>query len=181
MDLLQMVLGAQGGAPVAQLAQQFGLSQDQTVSAVSALVPALAAGMKGNASQAGGLESLLGALTSGQHSSYLDDPSQLAHPSAIDAGNGILGHVLGSKDVSRQVATQAAASTGLSPDLLKSMLPMVAMLAMGSLGRHTQTAAAASSGADGVLGMLGSLLDSNKDGSIADDVMGLAGKFLSGR
>jgi hypothetical protein len=30
----------------------------------------------------------------------------------------------------------------------------------------------------GVLGMLTPLLDSNKDGSVADDVMGMLGKFL---
>jgi hypothetical protein len=46
-------------------------------------------------------------------------------------GNGILGHILGSKDVSRQVAAQASARTGIGADVLKKMLPLVATLAMG--------------------------------------------------
>ena len=34
--------------------------------------------------------------------------------------------LLGSKDVSREVATRAAAQTGLSPDVLKRLLPLAA-------------------------------------------------------
>ncbi|HXK58495.1 MAG TPA: DUF937 domain-containing protein [Acidobacteriota bacterium] len=41
MDLLNAVLSASGGAPLRQLAQNFGLSEDQAASAVSALLPAL--------------------------------------------------------------------------------------------------------------------------------------------
>jgi hypothetical protein len=44
MDILEAISGAQGGGAVQQLGQQFGLSNDQVSSALSALVPALAAG-----------------------------------------------------------------------------------------------------------------------------------------
>ena len=66
-------------------------------------------------------------------------------------------HVLGSKDVSRQVATHAASETGLDSTVLKQMLPLVASLAMAALSKH----AASSNGQPthaGVLGMLGPLL-----------------------
>jgi hypothetical protein len=44
-----------------------------------------------------------------------------------------LGHILGSKDVSRQVAAQASTRTGISELVLKQMLPAVATLAMGGV------------------------------------------------
>jgi hypothetical protein len=47
-----------------------------------------------------------------------------------------LGHLFGSKDVSRQVANGAAAKTGIGADVLKRMLPMLASLAMGALAQR---------------------------------------------
>jgi hypothetical protein len=52
-------------------------------------------------------------------------------------------------------------------------------LAMGALAKQIAGARAGATPVDpGVLGMLTPLLDSNKDGSVADDVMGMLGKFL---
>ena len=101
---------------MSQLAGQFGLNEDQAASAVQTLIPALAGGLQRNISQ-GGLDGLLGALTKGQHQRYLDDPSTLSSPDARDDGNGILGHILGSKDVSRQVAAQASQRTGINESI----------------------------------------------------------------
>jgi hypothetical protein len=142
-------------------------------------MPALAAGLSRNAAQPGGLEGLIGALAGGAHERYLDDPSAMTGTGAVRDGNGILGHILGSKDVSRQVAARASAQTGIGADVLKQMLPLVATLAMGALAKQTAGARAGATPVDpGVLGMLTPLLDSNKDGSVADDVMGMLGKFL---
>lgn len=128
MDLLQTVLNARDGAAVAELGRNFGLDQGQTAAAVGQLLPALAAGLSRNTAQPGGLEGLLGALAGGGHQRYLDDPASMQDGSTVQDGNGILGHILGSKDVSRQVAEHASARTGIGADVLKQMLPMVAAL-----------------------------------------------------
>lgn len=182
MNLLETLLQAQGGGLVQQMAQKFGLDESQAGSAISALLPALAGGLQNNISQPGGLDGLLGALTSGNHAKYIDDPSALANPEAVQDGNGILGHLLGSKDASRAVATQAAAQTGIGADILKGMLPMVATMVMGSLSKNAATSnlqAGAAAPGGGMMGMLSGFLDTNKDGSIADDVLGMAQKFFS--
>jgi hypothetical protein len=111
----------------------------------------------------------------------LEDPSILNQADSISDGNGILGHILGSKDVSRQLAQQASERTGIGVDILKKMLPMAATLAMAALSRQTaqtKNAGPGASASDGLTGILGSFLDSNRDGSIADDVLGLASKFF---
>jgi hypothetical protein len=176
-NILDAILSAQGGGAAAAAGQRVGLSQDQTNAALSALVPALASGLSKNASLPGGLDSLLGALTRGGHARYVDDPSTLQSADAVDDGNHILGHILGSKDASRAVASQAAAQTGLGEDVLKKLLPMAATLVMGSLAKQHGGIASAVPGA-GVLRMLTPLLDRDRDGSMIDDVLGQAGKLF---
>ncbi|MEO5898064.1 MAG: DUF937 domain-containing protein [Vicinamibacterales bacterium] len=178
MDILNDIINANGGAAVQQIGSQFGLGEQQTTSALSALIPALAAGLQKNAQSEGGLGSLIAALSGGVHQRYIENPQSLADPRAVQDGNSILGHVLGSKDVSRDVASRAAAQTGISADVMKQMLPLVATMVMGALARRSGGSAAGLSGSGGLAGMLGSMLDSNHDGSIADDVTGALGKFL---
>jgi hypothetical protein len=182
--ILDMLMNAAGGGAAQQMGQKFGLSPDQTSGALAQLVPALMAGMQKNTQQQGGLDGLLGALTKGNHSQYLDNPDLLTQDSTVQDGNGILGHVFGSKDVSRAVANHASAQTGIGADILKQMLPMVATMVMGGLAKQNASGgigAAASALGGGAGGGLLGMLDQNKDGSVADDVVGMLGKFLGGR
>jgi hypothetical protein len=184
MNMLDALLGAQGGDAAQQLGRQFGLDENQVSSALSALVPALAAGFQQNMSSPQGLEGLLSALGGGQHRRYVDDPATLARVDTTADGNGILGHVFGSKDVSRQVAARASAQTGIGADVLKRMLPVVAAMAMGAMSRRvapTSTPAGTRAGGDTLLGMLTPMLDAGRDGSIVDDVVGMLGRMTGPR
>ena len=179
MGLADMLLNAHGGDATALLAQRFGLSSDQAASAVSALAPALASGLQQNAASEGGLQSLLGALQGGQHQQYVENAKTLDRPEAVADGNAILGHVLGSKDVSRQVASKASEQTGLSTDLLKQMLPVVAAMTMGVLTKHTVSQAGDQAPADsGMLGTLGSFLGGGQASSSAGALMGILGRLM---
>jgi hypothetical protein len=177
-------MNAGGGAAVRQLASHLGLNEAQAASAVSALVPALSAGLRQNVQSADGLNGLLGALSAGNHQRYIDDPAVLADAATVADGNGILGHVFGSKDVSRQVAARAGAQAGLGPEVMKRMLPLVATLVMGAMSRQAAAPAPGASsvtgaaGAGGLLDMLGGALDQNRDGSMLDDLGGIIGRTL---
>lgn len=138
MNLMDMIMSAAGGQASQQVGEQFGLNAQQSQNAIAALLPAISSGLKQNASSPQGLAGLLGALQSGSHDQYLDNPAQLGAPAAVSEGNAILGHLFGSKEVSRAVAGRAAEQSGVSSDILKKMLPMVAMMAMGSLGKQTR-------------------------------------------
>jgi hypothetical protein len=148
-------------------------------------VPALAAGLQRNMGSEGGLEGLLSALTTGGHERYLEDPSTLSDPATTEDGNGILAHVFGSKDVSRRVAQRASDQTGIGVGVLKQMLPLVAAMVMGGLSRRATVSAdsdsPAAGGASGLLAMLTPMLDRNRDGSVIDDVLGMAGSVLGRR
>ena len=179
MNLLDAIMNSHQGAAVQQAGASVGLGPGQTATALAALVPALADGFKRNAGSVDGLAGLIGALANGQHQRYLDTPAILTQPGAIPEGNGILGHVLGSRDASRQVATQAAAQTGISAEVLKRLLPLAATLVMGALAQQRTAAPPAGAAASGGLaGMFGSLLDRDRDGSVIDDVASMLGKFM---
>ena len=137
LNLIDMILSAQGGGIAQNAGAQFGLTPSQTQGAIAALMPAISSALKKNTQSPQGLGGLLQALQGGTHSQYIDSPKALEQPTAIRDGNAILGHLFGSKDVSRAVAGQAATQTGLGTDVLKKLLPLVATLAMGSLSKQT--------------------------------------------
>ena len=177
MNILDSIMNANGGASVRQIGSQLGLDDAQTASALSALVPALSTGLRQNMQSPEGLSGLVSALSGGSHQRYFDDPAALGQAATIADGNGILGHVLGSKDVSRQVAARASAQTGLAPDVLKRMLPLVATLVMGAMSRQSGGGASLSkAGGGGLLEMLGGALDRNRDGSPLDDITSMLGR-----
>lgn len=213
MNMLEMLMQAQGGNGMNNLGRQFGLDNTQTQAAVSQLLPAISSGLKQNTQNQDGLAALLGALDKGNHEQYYDDPSAMAAPQAALEGNGILGHLFGSKDVSRAVATRASENTGIGSDILKQMLPIVASMVMGSLSKQTrepsmqqalgglmggggQSGGGLESAIGGILSgvlggggqgqgqqmtganVLGSLLDADGDGSVADDLLNIAGRMM---
>ena len=183
MNLLDTILNAGGGTVVQNMSKSLGLGEAQTQSALGQLLPAVARAIGNNGSSSDGFSSLLGALDKGNHQRYLDHPELLDQTDTVNDGNNILGHLFGSKDVSRNLATRASANTGVGADILKKMLPLVASVAMGALSQK-----AAGSGMLGAqaqaqpsgLGGLASFLDFDGDGSIADDLLGIASKKFFG-
>ncbi len=196
MDIGSML--QQSGA-ISSIAAQLGVNEQVAQMGANALLPSILGGFKKTAqAQPSGLEGLTGIL--GQlGGGGLFDSVVAPEPTPIDQGNGILGQIFGSKDVSRTVADHASTQTGIDPSLLKQMLPMLAMLVAGHMAKQAggseqnneqsgglggmlgsilgggQQAAAAPSGG---LGGIGSLLDMNGDGNPLDDILGIASKMM---
>jgi hypothetical protein len=137
MNLYDMLANAQSGQGMDQLARQFGLSQQQTQAAVEALLPAFSQGLKRNASDPYGVGAFVSAMATGQHARYFEDAQNAFSPQGMQEGNGILGHLFGSKDLSRAVAAQAAQATGLGQQILQQMLPVIASMIMGGLFKQS--------------------------------------------
>ncbi len=137
--LLEMILKSQNGGLVKQIGKQHGLEPSQAFDAIRNLLPSITQGMNQNIQKEGGLGGLLDALNKGSHQKYIDDPSQITTQQATEDGNSILGHILGSKDRSREVARQAAEKTGIDFDILKKILPQVAGASMGGMSKRVNT------------------------------------------
>jgi hypothetical protein len=179
--MLDELLAMGGGSAVQQVAQRLGIDEAQARSAIGAVLPALQGGVRNQISQPGGLDALAGSIGSGSFDRFSQDPSALAAPEVTGVGNDILGQLLGGKDASRQLASNAAEQTGIGADVIKQMLPVVATMLMSGLsqkaGAQSQLAGL-NTGSNDLMGSLASMLDADKDGSAVDDIMGMAQKFF---
>ena len=176
MNLMDLLEQSGGGGSVSALSKQLGLGGSETSSLIEALAPALTKGLQQQTQSADTLQSLTNALSGGQHQQYLDNPDLVADNAMRDDGNRILGHLFGSKDVSRNVAAQAAHDTGIDSALIKQALPILAGLAMGALSKKGQ-ANSAQPDADVFGGLIGGLLGGG-DGIDLDDVLSMAKKLF---
>ena len=180
MDLMDLLKAAGGDNSIGQLAKTVGLGSADTSKLVAALAPALMRGMQKNTADDNGLAGLRRALESGGHDRYIDKPELLASEETRNDGNNILGHIFGSKDVSRNVAAAASKDTGIDASLIKKALPLLATLAMGAMSKKTAGGKElGSSVSKGGLGLLGDLLNmGSKSGGGLDDILGMARKFF---
>ena len=188
------------------VARELGISQGEAASGADALLPAILGGFKKQAqAQPEGIEGL-GGLLGQLGGGGLFDNVLSPQPTDVARGDDVLGQIFGSKEVSRAVAQNASAQSGLDPALLKKMLPMLAMLVAGFMAKQQGAGATGEPQAEGGLGgMLGgllgglmggratgpgiaapgapasglaSMLDLNGDGNPLDDILRMAGKAM---
>lgn len=169
LDILNQVGG------VGAIARELGVDEGTAQAGAAALLPAVLGGFKGQAqANPSGLEGLVGML-GGMGGGGLLDSVLAPAPTNVAAGNDVLGQIFGSKDVSRTVADHAAGQTGLSSDLLKKMLPMIAMAVAGYMAQRAGVGA----GGGALGGMLGSMLGGGSGGA-AGGMGGMLGSVLGG-
>ena len=171
MNLFELIKEAGAEQSLNTLAGKLNLGTSETRSMVEAVAPALMRSLQNQATSAEGLAALGGALQTGGHQKYVEQPAVLETGAAVDDGNRILGHLFGSKDVSRNVAAKAAEQTGIDSSLIKKALPLLAGLAMGALSKKSDAGRSAGS-------VLPELLGGGDDGFGVDDVLNLARKFF---
>ena len=175
------------------LSRELGISEAQAAAGAEALAPAILGGFKKQAQAPTGLEGFGGLLAQLGGGGLLDNVLS-PEPTDVSRGNDVLGQIFGSKEVSRTVAQNASAQSGLDPSLIKKMLPMVAMLVAGYMAKQRGGSQLPSGGGNlgGLLGGLlggqqagtmpaggglGSMLDLNGDGNPLDDILRMAGKL----
>jgi hypothetical protein len=183
MNLNDIIQAAQGGQGVNNLAGQFGLTPEQTQAAIQAMIPAFSTGLQRTAQDPSGLGGILSQLTSGVHQGSFTDPSQAG--AAGGAGGGVLGQIFGSPQITAQLSQQASQISGVSPQIIQQMMPIVASMLMGGLF-HSMT----SQGMGGILGQLagvanspgglGSVVNQSGDAQPSGGLGGLLGNLLGG-
>jgi hypothetical protein len=131
------------------IGQQFGLTEEQARAAFDALTPVVASGVRRSAQSETGLQDILSSALNGNRGDSFD--------SATTSGNDVLGQIFGSKDVSRGVAQQLSATSGIGAAVLKQLLPIVASIVMGQVAKK-MGGGGTSSGSGGLGDILGDIL-----------------------
>lgn len=158
---------------LSEIGRQFGLNEAQTRAAVEALTPVVAAGMRRNGPSAGGLEDIIRSITQGGAPEETD--------AATSQGNDILGQIFGSKEVSRGVANELSATSGIGSSILKKMLPIIASIVMAQVAKQMGSRGGSSGG--GLGDILGDILGGSRNpapqpkstGGIEDILKGILG------
>ncbi len=133
LNLYDIMAHAQAGAAVHALARHFGLTPEQTETAVEALLPAFSLAFKQMASTPEGLAALMKMMAQPNYHTMFDNPATAFGPPGMQAGQDALMKLFGSADISRMVASQAAQFSGLGPGVLQQMMPAMASMLMGGL------------------------------------------------
>lgn len=216
--ILDLLTAHLDGGSVREMSRKIGADEGATQKAVAAALPLLIGGLARNASSREGAESLAGALDRDHDGSLLGNLGSLLGGGNLGGlmdlaggllgggsskktlnGDGILGHVLGSKRPN--VEKGIAKASGLDLNQIAKLLPLLAPVVMGALGKVKRQENLDAGGLADLLGQertqieqktpgmnaggLASLLDFDGDGDVSDDVAkiggALAGSGLLGR
>lgn len=192
MFSLQDLLGQQqGNEALSQISNQVGAEPSAVNSAISLALPAILGGMAQRQQQPEYAPVINNAIMHEQ-GGILDNLGGLFGGGGFNpmTSAGILGTIFGNNQT--QVASQIGQQSGLNTGQVASILMLLAPIVLGYLGRRQsqQNLDAGGIGSmlggyqqqiqqqPGIGGMLGGLLDSNRNGSSLDELIGLAGGFL---
>jgi hypothetical protein len=208
MFSLQDLLGQeQGDQAINHISESTGADPSAVSSVVQSALPMLLGGLANNASTPDGAESLNNALDQNHDGSILNNigglesmifgGGQQGTPSPDANAGGILSHIFG--DSQGQIAQQVSNQTGVGTGQVAQILMFLAPVVMGYLGQQKQQQGVGASGLGSLIGgllgggqsqaaasgMMGNLaastLDSNRDGSVVDDIASMAFKYIQGR
>ena len=132
MQIDRILNDAASSAVIKNLATAFGVDPQRATPAIEIMMQALTDRIERNTLSRGGLADLLKALGSGHHVNYLD-PNQIGSSPMVEDGNKILSHIIGSESRIDGVVAHAAADSGLSGTVLRTVLPTLAALVLGWL------------------------------------------------
>ncbi|MGD9542519.1 DUF937 domain-containing protein [Methylocystis sp.] len=165
MSYLDEILqSAQGGQLVANLAQRFGLTTEQMEGAIGALAPALEIGLSNAAQEPAMFQRLLGDIASPGRVAAFDEPGAAHDVDSVAQSRQLLDDLFGSPAAAGQIVQVAARETGLRPDILSQLLPVLASVLIGGLFKNMSKS--------GLGGVLGQLVNSGALGSILEQMLG---------
>ena len=190
MDQLTQVVASQ----MTQAAvQKTGMSQGAAAKLAPMAMAVLMNGIKKNAASPQGAQALSNALDK-HDGGLLGNLAQLGDDNVMQDGQKILGHILGGNRQNAE-AQLAQASGGIDQSQVSAMLSMAAPAVLGALGQAkreqnldvsalaglvNQESQVAQSAAPKELSGLMKMIDSDGDGNLNNEAMGIGKKLLGG-
>lgn len=192
---IQALLALLENQNLGSLVSGLGENEKTVRNGLEIALPAMLAALNKNTQSKEGAESLLGALNKKHDGSILDDIDGYLRNPDLEDGSGILNHLFGKQTA--KVADTVSNSSGLKSDSTIKMLQMIAPILMGALGKENRdnnldatgldsltstlasTFANSNSNTSDIMNLVTNVLDSDKDGSVVDELLNIAGKFFS--
>jgi hypothetical protein len=132
-NINDIVKSAQGGQLIDNLSDRLGLASWQMEDAVLALAPALSAALARAAESPDQLRPVIAAMSQPRHKAAYESPESAHSPESVEAGDAIVVHLFGSAAGAGEASQLAARESGLRPDVLRGLLPVLASILAGGL------------------------------------------------
>jgi len=190
MDQLTQVVASQ---MTQSAAQKTGLSEGMAAKLAPMAMAVLMNGLKKNAASPQGAQALSNALDN-HDGGLLNDIGRLADDNVMADGQKILGHILGGNRANAEQQLSKAAG-GIDQGQVSSLLAMAAPAVLGALGRAKreqnldvsalaglvkEEGQRAQKAAPNELSGFMKMLDSDGDGNLNNEAMGIGKKLLGG-
>jgi hypothetical protein len=134
VDLPNLVQAAHGGEVVGNLAQQFGLSQEQAQAAIDSLTPAIAQGLQTHVQSEQGLGQVANHLNDPTHQQAYADPGAAQSPQTSEAGADLLGKIFGAEGIG-QIVSHVSTETGVAIDTVHALASTLASIVAGGVAK----------------------------------------------
>lgn len=193
-SLIGTLLQTLGSSATGELSQQLGTEEGKTKSALEVAIPLLIGALGKNAEESEGAEKLDSALRRDHSGAMLEDVKGYVRKGGDrQEGEAILKHVLGSKKGKAEKGI--AQTTGMEESQAGALLEILAPIVLGALGKEQQDKGLDAGSLSGVLqkerqqtndsqspiaALITDIIDSNDDGNILDDILGMAMRFFGG-
>src|SRR5262245_43582474 len=151
-SMMDQILEQLSGGGLDAIGSKTGLPQADVSRAVSGALPAILAGLAGNAARSpNGAASLASALDRNHDGSLLDDVAGFLGTKGVSAGGAdILGHVFGTKRDS--VESNLGRASGIDPASMAKVMALLAPVVMAMLGKAKNARGLDSAGVSSMLG-----------------------------
>jgi hypothetical protein len=160
---------------VNSLASKTGIDPTSIQGLVQDLAPQLLNGAKANLASEKDSSDLINMISNTDLDSLAQNPNELEN---MDTSN-MLGQLFSSLNENESdVANEMSAKSGIDVSSISSLLPMLAPLIMGALNKQTNLSSADTSNTNDLTSMLTNFIDQDNDGSVVDDLVGMAKKFF---
>lgn len=157
------------------ISQKTGIDTSSIESLMSQLAPKLLDGAKQNLAGDSDSSDLINMISKTNLDSLKENPEEIDN---LDNKN-MLGQLFSSLNENEDdVANELSSKSGIDISAISSLLPMLAPLIMGALNKETNLSNTDTSDTNSITSMLTNFIDQDNDGSVVDDLLGMAKKFF---
>jgi len=176
MNILNTILeSALDDNIVNTFSKKSGIDSNNIQSLIKDLAPKLLNGAKQNLASSNDSSSLINMISQINLDSLKSNPSQI---DSLDT-NRMISELFNSLNENEDdVKNELSSKSGIDSSSISSIIPMLAPLVLGALNKTSNLSAMDSNNTNNVTATLLNFIDQDNDGSVVDDLMGMASKFF---
>ncbi|PLY05078.1 MAG: hypothetical protein C0625_13670 [Arcobacter sp.] len=160
---------------LATLSDKSGIDTNGVQSLITELTPRLLNGAKENLAGDSDSSDLIKMISNTDLDKIKEEPSKI---DTLDNENMLAQLFSSLNENEKDVADELSVKRGFDASSISSLLPMIAPLIMGALNKQTNLNSKDTSNTNDITCMLTDFIDQDDDGSVVDDLMGMAKKFF---